>query len=75
MDPNPDMMASFEAVLSTLTGDLEKKQEERQQMESTFKSRNKLQEEHLKQLYEEMEIQMQRVNSSKLMPNAILSAL
>ena len=61
MDPNPDMMASFEAVLSRLTGDLEKKQAERRQMESTFKSRSRLQEEHLKQLYEEMEVQMQKV--------------
>ena len=61
MDPNPDMMASFEAVLSRLTGDLEKKQTERKQMESAFQSRNRLQEAHLKQAYEEMEIQIQKV--------------
>ena len=55
------MMAGFEAVLSRLTGDLEKKQAERRQMETAFHSRNKLQEEHLKQAYEEMELQMQKV--------------
>ena len=63
LDPNPDMMAGFEAVLSRLTGDLEKKQAERKQMETAFQSRNKLQEEHLKQAYEEMEHQMQKVYS------------
>lgn len=56
------MMAGFEAVLSRLTGDLEKKQAERRQMETAFHSRNKLQEEHLKQAYEEMELQMQKVD-------------
>ena len=61
MDPNPDMMAGFEAVLSRLTGDLEKKQVERRQMESAYQSRNKMQEEHLKQAYEDMEIQIQKV--------------
>ena len=61
LDPNPDMMASFEAVLSRLTGDLEKKQTERKQMETAFQSRNRVQEEHLKQAYEDMEIQMQKV--------------
>ena len=66
LDPNPDMMASFEAVLSRLTGDLERKQVERKQMESTFKSRNRLQEEHLEQVYEEMELQMQKVLKSRL---------
>ena len=55
------MMAGFEAVLSRLTGDLEKKQVERRQMESAYQSRNKIQEEHLKQAYEDMEIQIQKV--------------
>jgi hypothetical protein len=55
------MMAGFEAVLSRLTGELEKKQVERRQMESAYQSRNKIQEEHLKQAYEDMEIQIQKV--------------
>lgn len=59
-DPNPEMMAAFEEVLAKLTGDLQRKSAERQDLETTLKIRNKTQEEHLHHLYEEMEQQIQR---------------
>lgn len=59
-DPNPEMMAAFEEVLAKLTGDLQRKSAERQDLETTLKMRNKTQEEHLQHLYEEMEQQIQR---------------
>ena len=59
-DPNPEMMAAFEEVLGKLTGDLQRKSAEREDLETTFKIRNKAQEKHLQHLYEEMEQQIQR---------------
>lgn len=59
-DPNPEMMAAFEEVLAKLTGDLQRKSAEREDLEATMKLRNKSQEEHLQHLYEEMEQQIQK---------------
>ena len=63
-DPNPEMMVAFEEVLAKLTGDLQRKSAERQDLETTLKIRNKTQEEHLQHLYEEMEQQIQRERKS-----------
>ena len=38
-DPNPEMMAAFEEVLSKLTDDLQRKSAERQDLETTLKGR------------------------------------
>ena len=46
-DPNPEMMAAFEEVLGKLTGDLQRKSAEREDLETTLKIRNKTQEQHL----------------------------
>jgi len=42
LDPNPEMMANFEQVLSKLTGDVQKKTMEQENMESTIKYRFEL---------------------------------
>lgn len=39
LDPNPEMMANFEQVLSKLTGDVQKKTVEQETLESTIRSR------------------------------------
>ncbi len=38
-DPHPEMMAAFEEVLAKLTGDLQKKSDEQETLESSIKNR------------------------------------
>ena len=45
-DPNPEMMAAFEEVLAKLTGDLQRKSAEREDLETTLKMRQKNQAKH-----------------------------
>lgn len=59
-DPNPEMMANFENLLSKLSSDIQRKSAEQVNMESTFKNLNRSHEGLLKELYEEMEAQIQR---------------
>ena len=51
-NPNPEIMAAFEEVLAKLTGDLQRKSAEHEDLETTLKIRHKSQEEHLQILYE-----------------------
>jgi len=39
LDPNPEMMANFEEVLSKLTGDVQKKTAEQETLETTMRHR------------------------------------
>ena len=39
LDPNPEMMANFEEVLSKLTGDVQKKTAEQETLENTIRFR------------------------------------
>ena len=39
LDPNPEMMANFEEVLSKLTGDVQKKTAEQETLENTMRHR------------------------------------
>lgn len=39
LDPNPEMMANFEEVLSKLTGDVQKKTAEQETLENTIRHR------------------------------------
>jgi hypothetical protein len=39
LDPNPEMMANFEEVLSKLTGDVQKKSAEQETLENTIRHR------------------------------------